>query len=453
MKKVWILLGICTLLATCCNAEQEVRIATYNIKWLSSETTNCGFIRVYDVRTQGQRLDRLRQVIRELDADIIGLQEIRDRTALDLVFSESDWTLVIDDDSRDCQNLALAVRHPFTVAGASNGRLNAETEHFIFADSEHDNAFPRNRDLLCVEVHLPNNAGSLYVMVHHAKSRYGGRHTTNPRRVAASQLIIRRLEQQFHEDRFVILGDFNDNPDDASLNILEIGDSNAITEMEDNIGTFLINLFEPLNADGHVSHGRRASDIINGQIDTIDSNSRRRNYEHRNDDAHTGDILFDQILVPHQVYQSYVLDSAVVFNRPIAVEGQSYRVASDHLPVYADFIFPTNGSDVAVRIISLLPNPKGKDAGNEIVILKNFGQSNVDLQGWKLRDKADNTYSLSGSIPPGQELEIRMLEFTMPLNNTGDRIELLSTDGNTPVPEVQYHKSDVVEGKFIKFEE
>jgi endonuclease/exonuclease/phosphatase family metal-dependent hydrolase len=440
------------LLTTTSFAQRPVRIATYNIRWLSDEDAQCGNVHVYDVRTQGQRLDRLREVIRHLDADIIGLQEIRDRDVLQLVFAGGDWTLVIDDDNRLCQDLALAVRRPFTVVGATGNRLNAGPDHFLFEGSAHDNAFPSNRDLLCVEVVLPDSAGSLHVMVHHAKSRYGGRSNTNARRVAAARAMIQAFERDFDELNFVLLGDFNDNPDDASLNILETGNPNANPQMEDNLGTFLVNLTEPLCAAGHVSHGRTANDIQNDHVNTIDSQSRQRNYDHRNDNTNTGDILFDQILVPPQVYDHYALDSAAVFDRAVAAEGQNYHAASDHLPVYADFVFPTdpNGPELNVRIVALLPNPTTRDPGKEAVTLQNDGLSAVDLQGWTLRDRANNTYALSGTIPAHDRLRIVMQQFTMPLNNNGDTVELLDPNGAC-VHDVMYTKSQVVEGQDIEF--
>src|SRR5262245_23269350 len=53
----------------------QVRVATYNIQFLSTEVVN-----------QGDHLSRLREVIAALDADVIGLQEIADRAALRHVF-------------------------------------------------------------------------------------------------------------------------------------------------------------------------------------------------------------------------------------------------------------------------------------------------------------------------------------------------------------------------------
>ena len=45
----------------------------------------------------------------------------------------------------------------------------------------------------------------------------------------------------------------------------------------------------------------------------------------------------------------------------------------------------------AVRIMSLMPNPKDKDEGNEQVTLANTTKKNVSLRVWSLRDKGRNT--------------------------------------------------------------
>ncbi len=321
-------------------------IATYNIKWLSSETAECGNIGVKDVREQkdqyGNRLDRLRRIIDKLDADMIGLQEIRDRKALELIFgTDGTWTIVINDNSRDCQDLALAVRKPFEVVGATDGKLNASRDHFLFED-ESSAYFPGSRDILDVEVRLPGVTRSLHILVHHAKSRSGGRAATNGRRVGASRLILSRLKQDFQDEYFVLMGDFNDNPDDQSLNILESGDEDARSEMENEPGPFLINLTEALGANDAVSHGRSWNDVEGEIIDVVQPSSREKNFASRysNEYDSSVDVLFDQILVPTNVDRFYVRDSVRVFSHRLGVSGRGDARASDHLPVVADFVFP-----------------------------------------------------------------------------------------------------------------
>jgi endonuclease YncB( thermonuclease family) len=81
-----------------------------------------------------------------------------------------------------------------------------------------------------------------------------------------------------------------------------------------------------------------------------------------------------------------------------------------------------------VSIAALLPNPKGKDAGNEQVTVGNSTNKPVDLRGWKLIDKAGNVYSLTGSVEPRMPLVVTMTKSTMPLNNNGDEVLLIDHD-------------------------
>jgi len=182
------------------------------------------------------------------------------------------------------------------------------------------------------------------LLVHHAKSRFGGRAKTNARRVDASKRIIDYLRVNAGDENIVLVCDCNDTPDDQSVNILETGDPEAKAEMEDRRGPFLFNLTEPVFAEGHVSYGRNSTHIVGQRINTLDMDARRRNYSKRASDMATGDQLFDQILVSPKIMPAYQADSVGVFDRKVAVRGNRNNRASDHLPVYADFVFSSSTS-------------------------------------------------------------------------------------------------------------
>ena len=135
---------------------------------------------------------------------------------------------------------------------------------------------------------------------------------------------------------------------------------------------------------------------------------------------------------------------------------------SDHFAVSTRFLFsgtapPPSGGDSpptpgknAVHISALLPNPVGTDEGHEWVKLKNVSGDAVDLDGWQLRDEANHTVDLHGSIAPGAELTIELEDGQMPLNNSGDRIELLNNSGH-PVDTVSYSGTQASPGQEIRF--
>jgi hypothetical protein len=222
-------------------------------------------------------------------------------------------------------------------------------------------------------------------MVLHGKSWAEGRADTDVRREGVAGAMIQRLERDFDEKECILLGDFNDNPDDRSLNILETGDPNTPGGPEGIDGPFLSNLREPLMTSGHVSQGKSAMDIVGDQIHKLDRMSRQRNNVSRGTNRHTGMILFYQIPIPVRMRGRYVEGSIKVFNHASAPCGSEHTRASDHLPVFADVVFggvePPPPPVAALRIVSLLPNPAGPDEGREQVTIGNGTAEAVDPQG------------------------------------------------------------------------
>ena len=410
----------------------HLRIAAYNIQFLDSNNSEA-------------RLQAVREVIEAVDAHVFALQEIDDRAALEEVFDPGVWQLVIDDQSGERQDLAVAVREPLTVLGD----LNADDEDFLFPN-ETDFFFPDRRDVLDVEVQVPGVDVPVHVLVVHLKARSGGRATTNPRRVGAAVRLLEVLEQDFDEIPFILLGDFNDNPDDQSLNILETGDPDAKIEIENTPGTFLVNLTEPLAALNQVTNSLFNMDFDqNGEIINIDVNSRNRNFDFSATDTHTGNILFDQILIPRSLLGHYIEGSATIFT------GEENRGASDHLPVFADFRVQAMPGPVidTVLIEALLPNPDGQDAGNETVTLRNFSETDVDLTNWFLRDRGNHTFDPSETIAAQASREFTIPvdqdgRSVMPLTNSGDEIELVNPDGAV-VHRVKYTEVEALPGRVI----
>ena len=103
-----------------------------------------------------------------------------------------------------------------------------------------------------------------------------------------------------------------------------------------------------------------------------------------------------------------------------------------------------------VEIAALLPNPDGKDEGNEQVRIRNGTDRVVDLAGWKLLDRAGNKFQLTGKVAAGGAVTIRLDPPTMSLNNDGDEVLLLDADG-VPVSRATYTERQVRAGEWIEF--
>ena len=307
----------------------EIKIATYNIYWL-------------DDGISAARQERLQTVVRELDADIIGFQEIQSKSALERILP-ANYTIGMLDDPEELQELAIAVREPYEITDLK----------MVFPEKVHDHAFPRKRDLL--QAYVEGYGRRLIVLVHHAKSRSGGRAKTSLRREASATMTMRYLTSRVKYDHIVLLGDFNDNPDDRSLNILESGNPDAFPGIDQLPDAFLYNTSEALLDSNYCSYGYNYlyEKIESGIFDPIVSGARAENNKWRGKphnfmrDVKVKAILFDQILVSQNLKDH--VQSSGVFTHAEAVKGTRSRIrfsdgeivyttrgdfASDHVPVW-----------------------------------------------------------------------------------------------------------------------
>lgn len=309
---------------------QTVKIATYNIYFL-------------DDGISGERKANLQAVLQKLDADIIAFQEISNPAALKNVLDEN-YQIAMIDDPAEVQELALAVRSPFEITSSK----------YVFPDDQYDDPFPRSRNLLQVEV---EGEGHQFVfLVHHAKSRGGGRVKTDIRREMASRMMVDYIKTNMSGKNVVLLGDFNDNPDDRSLNILEYGDSMATGGIDSVEDTFLYNATETLLDNDYVSYGyweiypEIPEETFNLTVTGArEENNKWRGLENYNyyTDVKIKGILFDQVLVSMNL-RPYVRDVGVL-NYAFAIKGNESKIrfehdslrylhrgslASDHVPVW-----------------------------------------------------------------------------------------------------------------------
>ncbi|PXF46023.1 hypothetical protein BWQ96_04198 [Gracilariopsis chorda] len=100
-----------------------------------------------------------------------------------------------------------------------------------------------------------------------------------------------------------------------------------------------------------------------------------------------------------------------------------------------------------VRIISLLPNPVGRDSGNETVTLVATGDK-VDITGWSLVDKNGGRFVLNGFVDSSER--VITLEAKVRLSNNGSTVKLEDAQ-KALVHEVSYGKEDVRQGQEIRF--
>lgn len=309
----------------------ELRVASYNIEWLSDTE-------------RPERLEKLEKIIRDIDADVIGFQEIKNKKALEQ-FLPNVYEIWTDENAREYQQLAIAVKRPYKLVEAKQ----------IFTSPTLEYAFPRFRDVIEATVEAPTGE-QFNVYVVHLKSRSGGRANTDGQRMMAMALLTSYLT--FHEQQdFIVLGDFNDAPDDPGPNILKTG---MIKKQFGEIqSTFAHNLMDDLYKQNYVSYGMNY--LYSGQrIRAIVDGAYAENVKWRDQNpAFPGDFAVTQILFDHIVISKSFYDTghrtAGVYDDPIAMSGRGGRIqfrgdiveytefgdlASDHLPVWADLRIP-----------------------------------------------------------------------------------------------------------------
>ncbi len=172
-----------------------------------------------------------------------------------------------------------------------------------------------------------------------------------------------------------LLGDFNDTPDDRSLNTLERGITSPIL-IENVNGSFLINITEPLTLKAHVSFGLKSLDKTDSIVRLVNPSipgSRKENIDNFLNDIPARKALYYPILVSPALITLFSQPTAAkIFDEVVGIDGNDDTQASDHLPVYVDF--HCSDSDAPkLRITALLSNPLGSDSGNELIQIQNFG--------------------------------------------------------------------------------
>lgn len=378
-------------------------VATYNTKYLSA----C---------VNYKRSEAFQTVVDHLRVDVVALQEVRDRSALELFFPTETWAIVFEDASTDDQNLAFAVRRHTEYRLLSGNREQAASADFLFPGSK---LFTDRRDVLAMVIRDDTLGGEVLLLNHHAKSRYGGRRITETVRTEQALAIVDWIANSPFRDRVILLGDFNDTPDDLSVNSLEAG--SLASQLVENVpGPFLVNLAEPLLFDDRVSYGLNSRDVQDQDRRLIESSvpgSRQANLDAFAHDIEVSKALYDQVLVSPRLVDQVSARSAQLYPFAHAVVGNSDTRASDHIPVVVAFAKPP------LTIEGVLPDPVGHDHNKESIVIGNPHPERAD-RTIRLRDESGHWFTQSISVPGLGTATVIPTGSAFSLNNSGDTLEL-----------------------------
>ena len=185
---------------------------------------------IYDLK-----LKHCSEVLSDLNVDVLGLCEVENLVVLNdlnIAYPGRDYRIIHYEspDNRGIDNALLYDPDRFSII-SSKPILNKLKNG------------GNTRDILYVEGNYQGRR--LHLFVNHWPSNYGGREKSIPKRKSTAELIIKEIEMLQKSDEFaeiILLGDFNENPNEQNIKLLEkIGLTSLMKPMigKSNIGTYV----------------------------------------------------------------------------------------------------------------------------------------------------------------------------------------------------------------------
>jgi len=332
VKIVFLLVLLLSLL----HGETTLKIATYNVENLFDLKKDGYEYKEYipntksnwNQRTYKIKLNNIATVIKEIDADIIALQEIESLQALkDLRFTLKQKGLYyqyykIADYKNTTTKVALLSKIPFTYT------------HEVAVTPSY-----KYRNIL--EAKFKINKKELYILVNHWKSKSG----PESRRIVSAKKLMKRVSELGEDKNIILLGDFNSHHEEYKVfkRKRKHNDTDGITGINhilksvsyaDIAERTKINSGEFYNLWYDEEIGERYSYIYRSKKETLDNmlispsllNKSGIYYKSNSMHSHKSGYLFKK----KQIYRWQVTRS----NTP-KHKGKGY---SDHLALIAEFV-------------------------------------------------------------------------------------------------------------------
>ena len=187
-----------------------------------------------------KKIEDLAKVIGSIGDDLpelVGLSEVENRDVLlDLIHSSALLSAnygIVHEDSPDERGIDVALLY--------------RKDRFVYKNHEKlEISLPfdstdRTRDILYINGEAPDGK-ELNIFVNHWSSRYGGTKESEPKRLIAAVTLRRRIDMllaRSSDPRIIIMGDFNDEPTNRSVNgILQASDKRKNIEVGDMYNLF-----------------------------------------------------------------------------------------------------------------------------------------------------------------------------------------------------------------------
>ncbi|MGD9635752.1 MAG: endonuclease/exonuclease/phosphatase family protein [Pirellulales bacterium] len=163
-----------------------------------------------------EQLESLAESIRQLDADVIALEEVENRGYLErfieVFLTDMGYEHVVLFEGNDRRGIDVALLSRVPIGQVRSNR------HVTFP-GPNGRTLRFARDVLQVNVE-PENAAGFEIWVVHLQSNSQGREYAEPIRIAEARQVRRMLDQELKQDpaaRIVVTGDFNDTWNSEAL--------------------------------------------------------------------------------------------------------------------------------------------------------------------------------------------------------------------------------------------
>ena len=232
--------------------------------------------KIYDLK-----IKHCTEVISDLNVDILGLCEVENLSVLkelNSAYQERDYGIVHYDspDNRGIDNALLYDKNRFSINSSRAIKNTLKTGN--------------TRDILYV---LGSYQGkNLHIFVNHWPSNYGGKEKAIPKRTSTAELVIKEIESIKKNNEFaeiILLGDFNENPDEQNIKLLEkIGLTSLMKPMigKKNIGTYVYRgkdyFYDQIIVNDQLQDDKNLL-VVNGSVYILDLPKYRQqegNYKH-----------------------------------------------------------------------------------------------------------------------------------------------------------------------------
>lgn len=174
--------------------------------------------KIYDLKVKHSA-----EVLFDLDVDVLGLCEIENRIVLEDL-----------NNAYDNRNYKIIQYDSPDNRGIDNALLYDETQFSVLFSKAIPNTLDdgyKTRDILYVKGEYLGEA--LHLFINHWPSNYGGKKKSMPKRASTAKLIMKEILEIQKLDKnaeIILLGDFNENPDDINIKLLKTIGLNSLME-------------------------------------------------------------------------------------------------------------------------------------------------------------------------------------------------------------------------------